>query len=89
MWPAWFGIVYILLDLVLGKPNVAAKLEDRFGGRVCPMILVGAEKCGDEFLGWKYTTEKKKKTKNMMAIYDGHSRICWLKVIVAYGNLIS
>lgn len=25
----------------------------------------------------------------MMVVYDGHSRICWLKVIVAYGNLIS
>lgn len=35
---AWFGVVYILLDLV-GLPSWAAKLEDRFGGRVCPMIL--------------------------------------------------
>jgi hypothetical protein len=27
------------MDLILGKPAIAAKLEDRFGGRVCPMIL--------------------------------------------------
>ena len=39
VWPAWFGIVYILLDLLLGKPSVGAWLEDRFGGRVCPMIF--------------------------------------------------
>ena len=39
VWPAWFGIVYILLDFVLGKPKVGAWLEDRFGGRVCPMIF--------------------------------------------------
>ncbi|CAE7240984.1 unnamed protein product [Symbiodinium natans] len=39
VWPAWFGIVYILLDLLLGKPGVGAWLEDRFGGRVCPMIF--------------------------------------------------
>ena len=39
VWPAWFGIVYILLDLLVGKPNVGAWLEDRFGGRVCPMIF--------------------------------------------------
>jgi len=49
VWPAWFGIVYILLDLVLGKPNVAAKLEDRFGGRVCPMIFRNTEST-DPFL---------------------------------------
>lgn len=39
VWPAWFGIVYIVLDLITGKPELGAALEDRFGGRVCPMLL--------------------------------------------------
>lgn len=39
MWPAWFGLVYILLDLITGNPKLGAALEDRFGGRVCPMIF--------------------------------------------------
>lgn len=39
VWPAWFGIVYIILDLILGKPHVGAWLEDKLGGRVCPMIF--------------------------------------------------
>ncbi|CAL1163994.1 unnamed protein product [Cladocopium goreaui] len=49
VWPAWFGIVYILMDLILGKPAIAAKLEDRFGGRVCPMIFRNTEST-DPFL---------------------------------------
>jgi redox-sensitive bicupin YhaK (pirin superfamily) len=36
VWPAWFGIIYIILDL-LGLKDLAAKAEDAFGGRVCPM----------------------------------------------------
>jgi len=39
VWPAWFGLVYILLDWITGNPKAGAKLEDRFGGRVCPMIF--------------------------------------------------
>lgn len=38
VWPAWFGVIYILLDLIF-QPSFSAKLEDRFGGRVCPMIF--------------------------------------------------
>jgi len=39
VWPAWFGLVYIFLDFVTGSPKAGAALEDRFGGRVCPMIF--------------------------------------------------
>ena len=38
VWPAWNGIAFILLDL-LKQHNLAAKLEDWLGGRVCPMML--------------------------------------------------
>ena len=38
MWPAWNGIAFVLLDL-LKQHNLAAKLEDWLGGRVCPMML--------------------------------------------------
>lgn len=37
VWPAWFGIIYALLDLVTQNSKWAAKLEEKFGGRVCPM----------------------------------------------------
>lgn len=37
VWPAWNGIIFILLDL-LGLKELAAKAEDLFGGRVCPMF---------------------------------------------------
>jgi len=39
VWPAWFGLVYILIDLVTGNPSLGAKLENVFGGRVCPMFF--------------------------------------------------
>jgi len=39
VWPAWFGLAYILMDLITGKPDAGASLEDQFGGRVCPMIF--------------------------------------------------
>eukprot|EP00929_Paragymnodinium_shiwhaense_P046424 TRINITY_DN23634_c0_g1_i1.p1 TRINITY_DN23634_c0_g1~~TRINITY_DN23634_c0_g1_i1.p1 ORF type:complete len:402 (+),score=49.03 TRINITY_DN23634_c0_g1_i1:90-1295(+) len=39
VWPAWFGIFYIILDLITGNPKAGAFLEDKFGGRVCPMIM--------------------------------------------------
>ena len=42
VWPAWNGVVFILLD-VLGQRDFAAKLEDWLGGRVCPMMLDARE----------------------------------------------
>mmetsp|Transcript_87593 Transcript_87593/g.151663 ORF Transcript_87593/g.151663 Transcript_87593/m.151663 type:complete len:493 (+) Transcript_87593:91-1569(+) len=42
VWPAWNGIIFILLDF-LGQKELAAKAEDLFGGRVCPMMLNTAE----------------------------------------------
>jgi len=49
VWPAWFGIFYILLDLITGRPDWGAKLEDMFGGRVCPMIFDNT-RASDPFL---------------------------------------
>lgn len=39
VWPAWFGVFYIILDWLTGDTKTGAALEDRFGGRVCPMIF--------------------------------------------------
>lgn len=38
VWPAWYGIFWIILDL-FGQKKLAADLEEKFGGRVCPMML--------------------------------------------------
>ena len=43
VWPAWSGVVYILMDLLGVDKRVAADLEDRFGGRVCPIMLDNVE----------------------------------------------
>jgi len=47
VWPAWNGIVFILLDLV-GLRELSAKLEDWLGGRVAPMML--DPKAADPFI---------------------------------------
>ena len=41
------------MDLLLGKPAIAAKLEDRFGGRVCPMTLGDAAGVRAEAVAWE------------------------------------
>eukprot|EP00639_Heterosigma_akashiwo_P012115 CAMPEP_0206366408 /NCGR_PEP_ID=MMETSP0294-20121207/3438_1 /ASSEMBLY_ACC=CAM_ASM_000327 /TAXON_ID=39354 /ORGANISM="Heterosigma akashiwo, Strain CCMP2393" /LENGTH=373 /DNA_ID=CAMNT_0053812475 /DNA_START=230 /DNA_END=1352 /DNA_ORIENTATION=- len=38
VWPVWSGVLYFLLDR-LGLKSLSCELEDRFGGRVCPMIM--------------------------------------------------
>lgn len=38
VWPVWNGVLLFVLSKIFGK-SVAAKLEDVFGGRVCPMSL--------------------------------------------------
>lgn len=38
VWPAWNGILFIILDL-LKQRGLAARLEEKLGGRVCPMQL--------------------------------------------------
>jgi len=38
VWPAWNGVFFIVLD-ILKQRELAAKLEDWLGGRVCPMQL--------------------------------------------------
>lgn len=50
VWPAWFGIAYILLDLITGNPKAGAWLEDKFGGRVCPMIFQNSQQAASPFL---------------------------------------
>mmetsp|Transcript_63319 Transcript_63319/g.151056 ORF Transcript_63319/g.151056 Transcript_63319/m.151056 type:complete len:463 (+) Transcript_63319:90-1478(+) len=38
VWPVWLGLVYTVCDL-FRLPGLGAALEDRFGGRVCPMLF--------------------------------------------------
>jgi len=47
VWPAASGLAYIILDF-LGLTELAAKAEDKFGGRVCPMFF--GSNIGDPFI---------------------------------------
>ena len=43
VWPAWQGLVLGVLGQVPGLRSTCDKLEDAFGGRVCPMSFDAAE----------------------------------------------
>jgi redox-sensitive bicupin YhaK (pirin superfamily) len=42
VWPAWNGVALFVLSRLLGE-EVAAKLEDQVGGRVCPNFFVAEQ----------------------------------------------
>mmetsp|Transcript_34696 Transcript_34696/g.79505 ORF Transcript_34696/g.79505 Transcript_34696/m.79505 type:complete len:453 (-) Transcript_34696:130-1488(-) len=39
VWPVWLGLVYTVFDLLFKNFRLSAELEDRLGGRVCPMLF--------------------------------------------------
>jgi redox-sensitive bicupin YhaK (pirin superfamily) len=49
VWPVQNGLFFFVLEK-LGLKNLAAKLEDEWGGRVCPMFLLDDQESCDPFI---------------------------------------